>query len=386
MIKNNKQIYWPYLIAAYSSLFLLGFIDNSRGLAYPLILKYFNISTVSGSYIFTMASLTSLFSVIFSKFWLNKFGTFNGLLIFLIFFSIGAILTGVSGILLNYKLLMVASLFLGLGLGGIAVAINLMVGEATPLEYSRQAFSGLHALYGVASLFAPFLLNKFINLGYTWGLFFIIAGVVPIIVMYYIVINTSLEHHDDTSKSQNAPYIIKISCGVLLAFYVSAELLVSTRIALYIQTYKQLPQSTSANHLMLFFFFLTVGRLLFSFLRVRGKTYSWLVISLMSSIVCFLLGLYFHYYFLALSGLGMSIFFPCTLSWISEEFPKFYQEIIPFSLGMVGAFLIVMHSVAGWITQSYGIKQTFTIVPIALLISLFTLLASKFFAIKFNKE
>ena len=65
------MIHWPLLLLTYSTMIMLGLIDNSRGPAFPQILDYFHTSAALGSNLFAMASLGSLLSTLMARWWLR---------------------------------------------------------------------------------------------------------------------------------------------------------------------------------------------------------------------------------------------------------------------------------------------------------------------------
>ena len=148
-----KQSTWAILFA-FSSLFVLGLTDNIRGPLFPEILNYFNLSSVKGSWSFATTSMAAFMGTILSTYFLKKYSMSQLLWAGIVLMFIGMFAMGSAK---SFNFFIFGSSIIGLSIGFLAVAQNLLVTESISDEYKSRALSGLHAMYGLASFLAPLL-------------------------------------------------------------------------------------------------------------------------------------------------------------------------------------------------------------------------------------
>ena len=97
--------------------------------------------------------------------------------------------TFLSALALNnfhyFSLFLLGCAFIGFAMGGLSITMNLIIDESVPAKWRRQAFSGLHSLYGLASFFSPAVIILIVNLGYTWQKFFHALIIFPILLIIF---------------------------------------------------------------------------------------------------------------------------------------------------------------------------------------------------------
>ena len=112
---------------------------------------------------------------------------------------------------------------------------------------------------------------------------------------------------------------------------------------------------------------LLLGRMLFAFFHFRTKAYNLLLISAISSLISFLLGLFYHPVFLVTCGLTMSFFFPNAMEWVSEKYENEAQLLITRMMIFVGAMLVSMHWIVGGVSDYYNIHIAMMLGPLMLI-------------------
>lgn len=374
-----KSINWNLLILAYSSLFIMGLIDNSRGPIYPQLLETFHFSTSRGSLIFTLAAAAGLSINLTSRFWIRWIGAAKGILYSLGAMFIGALMMGLSPSLpYSDFFLFFFSFVLGLGLSACGISMNILVAQGTPEHLRRQAFAGLHSTYGIASFTAPFFiyLSTLINLH--WYQYFIALSIVPLLFIFLLLPITPKSSNANASDNEMIPPFSiwkRLPYATLFGSYVASEILVSSRLVLYAQQAKDISVIQSGQMLSVFFFCLTFGRMFFTFVPIKfisSKTL--LALSLIGSIIFFLLGISVSIWFVPLTGLAMSFFFPVGINWLNEEFPKHANFMTATAMTSIGFALIIVHFLFGKIAQHVSITAAFWLIPLCSMFSLLTLL------------
>jgi fucose permease len=184
-----------------------------------------------------------------------------------------------------------------------------------------------------------------------------------------------------TISFRNAHTPLKTICwfSAMISFYVVAELLIGTRLVLL----SRREWGVDANHanqlLSLFYFLLLSGRLVMSFWHFNIKTKNLLLTSILLSFVLFSVGVLTHPLIIALCGLPMSIFFPCSIAFVYEEQPVGADNIIAWTLAWNAGAILMMHWLIGWISDVASLKIAILVGPASLLICLSLLLSEKFF-------
>jgi len=360
---------FSYIFLAYSSLFILGFIDNARGPFYPEFLNHFDILDNIGSYIFSLASLASFVTTVLTKKWFMKLGLIKSSRLFLAVQALSVLCIALSGKFHSFYLMLFASALFGMAVGGLGICNNLLVSKGANPVRLRQFFSGLHSMYGLASICAPILVSWSLQNQISWADFFYFFALIALVPFIYSFTVKSVEKKNMQDKSiAIAPRGLSIIVFILFGFYVASEIVISSRLVIYLQTYHKMDKSQSASYLTYFFIFLLIGRLLVSIRSWKISNNILLNISVILSFIMVVLGLYLHPFFLTLTGLTMSYFFPCATSLLSEKFPTLLEDLMTKLMTGINISLFIMHWLFGQISTSFGIQSAMHMSLVYLLI------------------
>lgn len=355
---------------AYFTLLSLSLIDNARGPAYPDILEYFNMSNSRGAFLFAWASFAGLLSNLTARWWLPKLGVVNGAMVALFLIALGSFFFGEAQ---NHGvwLLDFASFVLGLGFGTASVSMNLLIAKGAPPLRRRQFFAGLHSIYGFGSLSAPLLLSVFIAASFDWASFFRWFALVPLITLtlafFQVQRSTRGKEKIKKEKKSLAPPITlshRLSYGLVFGLYVASEIIVSSRLVLFLYSAKDVDLLTARTALSVFFLTLLGGRLLFAVVPIKGTGKSWLIGSCLSTIALYFLSLTVHPLLLAFSGLTMSYFFPVAMDWLTQIFNEGLEWMTASVLTTISVTLVLMHLGFGVIADYLGIDMAMALIPL----------------------
>ncbi|MFT6630712.1 MAG: fucose permease [Bacteriovoracaceae bacterium] len=357
---------YTFIAFAYLALFSLGFLDNSRGPVYPEILNYFQISKASGGLIFSLSSLSAFIISLFAKKWLGSFGAIGASRIALVCHLISFLIMGlVPPSTIGHLVFLVASFVFGFGLGILSISLNLIISESTTVEKRRQVFSGLHSMYGIASLLAPFIVGRLYSQGISWQAYFLVLCALPVIGLVHSLFlkNTyqaqiEVENNFDFNKKQ------QIWISIIFAGYISGEILIASRLVVYLSEVKGISSVVSSEALSLFFLCLLSGRLFFTFVKVNIDSKKLLIISSAGSSLCLILGIIYYPVFLSISGLAMSYFFPCAMNLIGEAFPEDIGVVVSKVMMVAGAVLVIMHWSFGILASYLGLDIAIWLAPL----------------------
>jgi FHS family glucose/mannose:H+ symporter-like MFS transporter len=364
-----------YILLSYLSLVLLSLIDNGRGAAYPSILTYFNISTDQGALIFSLASVSGLIANVTGRFWVSAFGLVNGTRLAIIFMSLGSYLISYSAKIVSFDTLLVAAFVLGLGLGALGITMNVMVSEGARPGQRRQYLSGLHGVYGVSSFLAPHILALILAMGGKWQYYFLYISYIGIPLLIGTLFVKDLHQETFKNLGRRFDFALKnrLIIGMTFGFYVASEILVSSRLSLYLQRVEGYNAAMAGTNLSLFFIFLMTGRLIVAFKSMSFDSEKMLYFSLVATFISFSFGLFIHPLFLSLCGLTMSYFFPVSMDWLSENFKERNHLMVSSVMVSIGVMLSSIHIVFGQISNLYGVKTAFYLFYVLNLSSLIAL-------------
>ncbi|WP_419168169.1 MFS transporter [Halobacteriovorax sp.] len=349
-----------YVILGYMSLVALSFIDNGRGAVYPELLRFFSIGPDKGSLIFSLMSITSVLAYLSTSLWLPRLGPVVSTRVAMIMMAIGTYGIGAGGDFQNFDLSLVFGALAGFGFGITGITMNFMVDSGAPPFQKRRFLSGLHGAYGLSSLLAPQLLSLFLYVNLSWIHYFKFLAIPCAIVLIYSFF-THDSHHQDIKENHGSmkdAFFMNLLIGLFAGCYVASEIMVSSRIKYYLVEAHGFSEYVANNYLSYFFLFLMIGRLGFAFFRIELESKKLIIISLVSTLICFSLG-EIHQIFYAMTGLFMSFCFPVIVDWISNSFPKKNHVVLGSTMSYIGVGIAIMHFIFGAIAERFGAGNAF---------------------------
>ncbi len=362
-----------YLLwVSFLSLFIYGFGDNLRGPLFPEIIQTYQLSDSSASWYFALASLMSFVG----SFWVRKVKSVSSLL-YLIYAGVLCVFLGftIQHFASNYSVVLVGVAFFGLSIGLLGMAQNNLVILGTSKKNRSRMLSFLHSMYGMASLLAPLYVAwladfrwQQIIFYFAWSaLLFSCGG-----LFMHFKNKTTIDHYvqfQESVKSGLSKYSdLKIS--VAISFYVLAEIMVGTRLALFMRRYFSFDLKSSSVYVTLFFASLLLGRLVASYSTFSISTKNWLLGSLAGSLILILVGIFVHPFGFVLSGLTMGPFYPLSMAYISDLFPLKSTTIVSWTLAVQSIFIVLMHWGIGKLTDLVDLKMALLVGPVFLLVSI----------------
>jgi FHS family glucose/mannose:H+ symporter-like MFS transporter len=371
-------VIWPYVILAYLSLIIYGLSDNIRGPLFPELIRYFGVTNTQGSWFYAIASIFAFIGSWACLHTLKRVNRVQNLYLALSLLALGLVCMALSR---TFPQLLAAAAVFGIGLGQTAVIYNLLITVGTSHFHRQRLVSGLHTMYAVSSFTAPLAVAAIYRAGGSWPQCFLLAAflcVTLVIVgaMTFRSEDTELEHEisDETAEVAEAAltipakrppgiYVISAAFG----FYVVAEILIGSRLALYLRIAKNFDLEKSSYYMTGFFLCLLSSRLLFSLVPFRkASIYRQLLISLALSFFMMILGVCVHQGFFMLTGLTMGPFYAMSVIYLSQIYPKSLNQAIPLTMSLQSLFVVIMHLASGWMTDQWGIARAMLAGPLCL--------------------
>lgn len=381
-LSEKTYIDWAYIFVAYLSLMGLGFLDNLRAPFLGEITKTLNVTDSLGALFYVVPSMVAYFSSMYTPKLLLKMNTLATLRLGLLFMFVGFL--GFSQ-MLNLAHLVLSGILFGIGFGVVSVAQNIAVSEGSSSHYRKRLFSGLHSIYALASLLAPFIVNLFVAQKLTWSQIYLFLSFVPLFFALSTLFVKKREYqsfHSDNLKLTPKHKRLSLILSISFTFYLCSEIGLASRMVLYLTRSQNLDLVNANQFLAAFFFFLFLSRLIFAIKSFPLSSINILKISLVLSFLFILLGLQFSPWFFTFCGLAMGPFFPIKLEYVTECFQDFSSKVMAQLVAVGSLGVVALHYGLGLITQYLGVQMVLFLVPILLLISLLMLL---FFHLEYKK-
>ena len=384
MLFRISKTTWSLVFSCFC-MFALGLADNIRGPLFPELINFFGLSNSVGSLSFAFASGAALVGTMLSTLILSKIHLDKLLGYSILIMGLGLLLIGLAP---DFKIFILGTIVFGFALGTTAVAQNLIITENVEAHKKTKALSALHSLYGFSSLLAPYLAAhsapfflKFTPQGSLltdWRSAYFVTAVLCFL-MFLVLTSTSATPDFDYTKPEksNSAKGVNFKAVALMAgffaSYVGAEILVSTRLALYMRTYFGMNLEQSSQYVTYFFVFLLAGRLLFAVKSLKAHVKLQMNVCLVLSLALLILGMWVHPFFLAVVGLAMAPFYPLAVAYISDITGIYKRKYLTTVMSVQGVFVISMHIGVGYMTDTLGLFSAFGVGIFLLLLSLICL-------------
>jgi MFS family permease len=372
-----SNVVWPFIFLTYLSIFCLGFLDNIRGPLFSEILKNFSLTDGQGAWFFTTASIFSLVGSISSFFIVQKTDRIQGLRLSLFMFLFGGIIISISP---NVYTLLFGAAVLGVGFGLSGALQNILVTIGSTSHRRQQFVTGLHAMYGLASLLAPLLVAVMMKYFNQWRYVFAVSASFPVLVIIYtFFITPDLFHrankqHDEIKIKSKIWTLDKIYLASIIGIYTMVELLVATRLSLYLHRKYFFTLEKSSLYLSYFYFFFLFSRLIFSAKKFDFQIKNQISMLLLFSAITLVIGFFLEPWFLILSGLFMAPCFPLFMTYLSEKYRHDLDSTMLVVFSLQSFFVVSMHILVGYLSDIFGLNRAIWIGPFLLILALGLLL------------
>jgi fucose permease len=352
-LKENDYFFKPkgLLLISFFCLFLYGFIDNLKGVTLPEILSDLNFTYSLGGVIQQGAYLGFLVATLATGYLLQQIKHQKILLIAAICLIVGI---SVYSSTQSASLLLAAMVAIGLGLGfldliGIRIITDFFSHHTGRLLNLSAFFHGLASMS--APIYAGFVIGAFQSwkFVYQFSLFLVVLFLLLLTLIGVPNVKNSLTRKIDLRvQIINALRDKKIRLYyVLIVSYEVIEIGVAVWLNEYLLSSANLSSTTSVSYLSLFFFFLTVGRLIGSLIIDRIGNLSLIFYASLGVILCLILGIFGGsalLIFLPLTGFFLSVIFPTTTAAASQD----AAEKIDMSLSLLLTFAGLGGMIGSW--------------------------------------
>ena len=374
------------LFILYGSLFLFGFLENIKGVSFPLIKNEFDVSYETQGLMISIISISYTVFVIVSGFMVGHFGTKNificGLLC--LFLSVLSIY-----FMPSFWTVACSQILLFASFGIIDITTNAI---ATQIFIKKAALmmNLLHFMYGVGAIASPKVAGILVNpggLGLLWRQIYLL----PIPLVLIIIVLSILAKFPSSVKNEAAgvkktsfltalktPSVWAI--GITLGVMVGVELAFANWGGLYFHDlYGMDPTTYGANFISAFYILFTLSRLLSGFLIEKiGYMRSLFASSLLSTLffsIGFALG-GTGIFILPVLGLFLGFTWPTILAvaigFFGNDAPVMTAAVMAIAGLLNSGIQLIMGYINHWIGAGWGFRSCllFSIIIICLLLGL----------------
>ena len=379
MQKLAQSVFYPVVVACLS-LFALGWMDNARSPFFPLFLDATSETSANGALFFALASFVAILSSASACKILSQFG----LKVLLIAGGLSMALSPWGLVLMpNLNGALLTAFLFGVSLGWVAVGQNILISLVEKENLRRRLFSLLHCFYALAALTAPLSvlqLKKYVPWNY------LLLGVSFLCVPFLFL---SLFLAEDKAGAQEQKKILPppltdpwvLMWVLFLSFYIASELIVSTRMVVFIEGFGVSFEAAS-NHLFLFFVSMFVVRVSFFIFEFSMSAAKILSGCLLAALVFIFLGYTQSTYFFVLVGGAIGPVFPLVMDEMSKMWPKRFDVLVARVIALSSLFVVTAHMFVGKLTDLYGIGVAMYSVPVLMTLALLVLTSSLFIKTK----
>jgi fucose permease len=354
----------PILIA-YLSMLVLGVADNVRGPLFVDILKSFSLDHSRGSLFFSLGSAMVLPGGYLAGYLLKKVSLTRAMQISVLLMTSSLIGFAISR---SFEVLLIFVPFFGLALAMQGVVQNVTVLKLAPHERMQKLQSGLHSMYGLASLVAPLLVILIMHYRSDWQSVFAVASVLGIVILLFSF--SGKNGHPDPKESQvsgrkvanpqsldpvgGERFLGKKAAwyfGTMMAIYVTVENLLFTHISQFARESAHFDLQTANTLTTLFFAAVFFGRILFSFWQPERPLIQQMSLCLIGAIFTILGGAWISPWIFILAGLCVAPFYPMGMTAAGHYFKGEVGTVASHTVGLSGITVVIMQTLVGFISD-----------------------------------
>jgi fucose permease len=326
------------LVIIYAAFISLGLPDSLLGSAWPSMYGGFGVPISNAGIVSMIIAIGTVISSLNSNRLISRFGTAPVTIV-----SVGMTSAALFGISFapSFWVLCICSIPLGLGAGSIDAALNNFIA----LHYKAAHMNWLHSFWGVGASMGPVILAYFLRKSGLWSTGYHVISIIQALLMMILIfslplwkrVQGSMPQSEDAKekKSFTLPQLFKLPKVkvTLIAFfcYCALEFTVGLWGSSYLVLVRNIEKNTAAGWIALYYFGITLGRMLSGFLSMKFTQKSMIRLGQVSiglgiimlflpfSGIMLLAGLF-------LIGLGCAPIFPSLLHETPNTFGKDYSQ------------------------------------------------------------
>lgn len=365
-------------IKAISAIYISGFLQGVALVLYPAAGNiftnevYHGLSSTEFGILFIPQIVFAIISSLSAPKLADKYGmkkvlTFGLIanMFAMLCFTASVICIGISN--LPFWVLMLGTGFLGAGFGFTITALNPFAFNLFPGK-EASAVTGMHIFLGLGTTVSALLLTSFQNIGIWWGAGLLVGIAFLIMLFFQMPIPLTLPKvalTENEKTNQKVPFRVWLFALVIF-LYAFSEATFGNWGSIYLEKEAGLSVGQAALGLSIFWAAITAGRVIFTLLALRFNTkVLYLVAPFLVAVVLFFLpsltGSTANLAAMAFGGVGLSFFFPYTISLATEEFPEFSAIVSGALVAAIQVGTGISTNITGVLNKSLSLGSIFQV-------------------------
>ncbi len=376
------------MILIFGIMFLIGWIDNIRGVLIPSIKAAFDVNYTSLASMMLLSTLGYVCATFTGGILTDRVG--HRTVVLIGFLIVVCSIWGISAASIFYYLV-AFMVVLGYGMGLLVVGASTLA----PVIFIKNQgimMNLFHFFYGVGATIGPRYAGSMLTKEFTWNQIYLYSLLmIGSFFLYYFFCRFPKVESRNNEKVP-LKIILKdkrvILFSIALGFYVAAEVGIGNWFVTYLQNGRGLSELQSASYLSAFYIIFTIGRLVGGFVVEKIGYLKSVRYAAIGSIILLLLGIFSNKNWIALisaSGLFFSIIYPTTMTIVMRTFDKGLNTIIGVVMTTASAVNMLTNWIIGRTNDMFGEAVGFGLIPFYQIISLLLILLIQY-AIQNNKQ
>jgi fucose permease len=368
---SQKLNYKSTIFFIFFNMTIIGFIECMRGVFVEQFKSLFSVTDSYIGFMFAIATLGYIISTYIGGILCSKFGQRKVFLYSMLIMSISYILTALAP---NFMLFTLAIFITNIGSGLQAISVN-SISPILFVTYQTILITLTHFFFGfgvtLGQQFSGKMAENNIHFKYVY-----IGAFVLFLISYLISLKLKFPDVNCEKANLNPFYAFKDKLVILFilaqGFYVFSEVGFSNWFVNFATNSYNFNISTATSYLSLFFFMFTFGRLLGGFVVNKYGIKETMSFSLICATILFTSGYLLKSNFtvlISISGLFFSIVFPTTITMITKVFDKNTSYTMGVILTYVSVVNMSFNYIVGIFNDNIGVYNSFSLIPIALVLS-----------------
>ena len=332
------------LSAGFLAFILIGALQAMYGPAFPALRERYGLTAEQVGTIVSMHFFGSFITIALSGVFIRNFGYRRVITAATLVMALGSFGIAYSP---NWTLTLAFAFLLGLGFGGVDVAVNLLFARAFEAN-SAPALNFLNAMFGVGAVLGPLFIGLFLPVIKTPFTLAAITGIILFILALGIQNPPVTEDH---TQRIAIPYFRLFGFVLMYFVYVMAEVGVGSWESTHLEP--RFGAEQAASFTALYWGAITIGRFLATPISHYIKANTLVLSASALALIGILLA---HYlptapYAYALIGLAFAPIFPTGLAWLQDVFPQRAEQLAPIVIAIANLGPVIGSPLIGRIIE-----------------------------------
>lgn len=358
------------ILASFAVILIMAITENIRGVLVPTFKLTFGVTDNEIGIFLFLASLAFVVFTYFAGKMVKQLGQKKTAIIGMTIAGTGFLIAAIAQ---NFIQLVLGFIVLTSGISSILMSLNTII-PLLNVTYFGVIMNLLHFFYGVGATFTQRLAGYMITQGVNWRYIFVFfTGLYLIgIILYSFVKQPPMKtEHAHKAKIHGFERTLVIMFSIALGFYITAEIQTSNWLVNYLKEMYQYTEDKASFYIAFFFGALAMGRLVGGYILEKIGYLRGVIGALIIALILYVGGLVNEQtlILLSLSGFFFSIVYPTTILVLQRFFEHNVSRVVSIVTMAASGISMLFAWVIGVMNNHFGVRITYFIMPLSLLIS-----------------